>query len=374
MRAVDEDKLEAFVGQVITELGAIAAAPLVVLGDRLGLYRAMADGEPVTAAELARRTGTTERYVREWLSSQAAGGYVAYDGPGGSGAEGSGAEGSGAGGSGDGADRFHLEPEQAVALTDESSPACVLGGFEIASALSVDLPKLLDAFRSGGGIGWHEHDPALFSGTARFFRPGYEANLVPSWLPALDDVVGRLTSGGTVMDVGCGFGHSTLVMAQAFPASRFVGSDYHEPSIESARKLAASAGMGERVTFEVAGAQDFSGRDFDLLTYFDCLHDMGDPVGALRHARQAVSDDGTVMLVEPLAGDGVADNLNPVGRLYYAASTSICTPSSLAQDVGAALGAQAGEARLRAAAEEAGFTRFRRATETPVNMVLELRP
>jgi SAM-dependent methyltransferase len=342
---------------VVTELGAIAAAPLVLLGDELGLYRAMADGEPVTAAELALRTGTTERYVREWMASQAAGGYLSFDGPG-----------------ADGADRYHLEPEQAVALTDESSPACVLGGFEILRAVGLGLPRLVEAFRSGAGIGWHEHDPALFTGTARFFRPGYLANLVPSWLPALDGVVGRLTSGGTVMDVGCGHGHSTLVMADAFPASRFVGVDYHEESIAAARKLAAREGLGERVTFEAAGAHDFPGDGYDLVTYFDCLHDMGDPVGALRHTREALSDDGTVMLVEPLAGDSVADNLNPVGRLFYASSTSICTPASLSQPVGAALGAQAGEARLRRVAEEAGFTRVRRATETQVNMVLELRP
>jgi SAM-dependent methyltransferase len=357
VRAVDEDKLEAFVGQVITELGAIAAAPLVVLGDKLGLYRAMVDGDPVTAADLAARTGTAERYVREWLAAQAAGGYVTLDAQ-----------------DGDDPNRYHLEPEQAVALTDESSPACVLGGFEIAGAVGSGLPRLMEAFRSGAGIGWHEQDPSLFSGTARFFRPGYLANLVDAWLPALDGAIERLSSGAKVADVGCGYGHSTLVMAEAFPASRFVGVDYHQESVAAARKLAADAGLGGRATFEVAGAQDFPGTGYDLLCYFDCLHDMGDPVGALRHAREALAEDGIVMLVEPAAGDTVADNMNPIGRLFYAASTSICTPASLSQDVGAALGAQAGEARLRAVAEEAGFTGFRRATETPVNMVLELRP
>ncbi|NMH96284.1 methyltransferase domain-containing protein [Pseudonocardia acidicola] len=352
MRAVDENTLMEFVGKVVADLGALASAPLVVLGDQLGLYRAMADGEPVTAAELADRTGTAERYVREWLAAQAAGGYVAYDGDG----------------------RFHLEPEQAVALTDENSPACVLGGFEGFTAAVKVAPRLVEAFRTGAGIGWDEQDPGLFRGTARFFRPGYAANLVDFWLPALDGVVERLTRGARVADVGCGFGHSTLLMAEAFPASRFAGYDYHPESIEAARKQAAEAGLGDRVSFEVAAATDFPGQDFDLITYFDCLHDMGDPAGALTHAREALTPDGTVMMVEPYAGEEVADNLNPVGRLFYAASTLVCTPASLAQQVGAALGAQAGESRLREVAHDSGFTRFRRAAETPFNLVLEARP
>jgi SAM-dependent methyltransferase len=349
---VDENKLTEFVYKVIGDWGAAASAPLVLIGDRLGLYRAMADSSPVTADELARRTGTAPRYIREWMASQAAGGYLSYDGDG----------------------RYHLEPEQAVALTDESSPACVIGGFEAFTAAVQIAPRLTEAFRDGTGIGWDQHDPGLFSGTARFFRPGYIANLVPSWLPALDGVVEMLSSGGQVADVGCGHGHSTLLMAQAYPESGFVGYDYHPGSIEAARKLAADAGLGERVRFEVATAKDFDAADLDLITFFDCLHDMGDPAGALAHARRALRPDGVVMLVEPHAGDDVADNLHPLGRLFYSVSTLVCTPASLAQEVGAALGAQAGEARLVEIAASAGFTRFRRATETPFNLVLELRP
>jgi SAM-dependent methyltransferase len=348
----DHDKMMAFVGQVVGDWGALASAPLVVLGDRLGLYRAMADGEPVTAGQLAGRTGTAERYVAEWLAAQAASGYAVYDGDG----------------------RYHLDPEQAVALTDETSPACVLGGFQaFISAVQV-MPRLADAFRTGDGVGWHEHDAGLFSGTARFFRTGYAANIATSWLPALEGVAAKLTTGARVADVGCGFGYSTVLMAQAYPASTFTGYDYHPESIEAARKNATDAGVADRVHFEVAGASDFPGRDLDLITYFDCLHDMGDPVGALSHARQALAADGTIMLVEPFAHDDVAANLNPLGRLFYSISTLVCTPASLAQDVGRGLGAQAGEARLRDVARSAGFSRFRRATETPFNLVLEVRP
>jgi SAM-dependent methyltransferase len=321
----------------------------------------MGDGAPVTSAELASRTGTAERYVREWLAGQAAGGYVTYDGP-------------GADGDRDRGRRYHLEPEQAALLADDSAPTCMLGAFEIVNAAIQVGPRLLETFRTGEGVGWHEHDPALFSGTARFFRNGYAADLVSSWLPALDGVVDRLTAGGRVADVGCGYGHSTLLMAQAYPASTFVGYDYHAESVECARRLAADAGLSDRVTFEVASAADFPGTGFDLIAYFDCLHDMGDPAGALTHARAALAPEGTVLLVEPYAGDDVADNLNPVGRLYYAASALICTPASLSQPVGTALGTQAGEARLRAVAADAGFTRFRRAAETPFNLVLEARP
>jgi SAM-dependent methyltransferase len=349
---VDESKLMAFVGKVIGDLGAMTSAPLVVIGDQLGLYRAMADGQPVTAAELAGRTGTAERYVREWLAAQAASGYVSYDGDG----------------------RYHMEPEQAVALTDETSPACVLGGFEAFTAAVRVAPRLAEAFRTGEGVGWHEHDPGLFRGTARFFRPGYAAHLTGSWLPALDGITAKLAAGARVADVGCGLGYSTLLMAQAYPAGSFVGYDYHLESIDAARKLAAEADITSRVRFEVAGAKDFPGRDYDLITYFDCLHDMGDPVGALAHARSALTPDGVVMLVEPYATDDIAGNLNSLGRLFYSASTLICTPASLSQDVGAALGAQAGEARLREVARQAGFSRFRRATETPFNLVLEARP
>lgn len=352
MTDVDESKLMAFVGKVIGDWGALTSAPLVVIGDQLGLYRAMADGQPVTAAKLAGRTGTAERYVREWLAAQAASGYVSYDGDG----------------------RYHMEPEQAVALTDETSPACVLGGFEAFTAAVRVAPQLAEAFRTGAGVGWHEHDPGLFRGTARFFRPGYAANLTGSWLPALDGITAKLAAGARVADVGCGLGYSTLLMAQAYPAGSFVGYDYHLESIDAARKLAAEADITSRVRFEVAGAKDFPGRDYDLITYFDCLHDMGDPVGALAHARSALTPDGVVMLVEPYATDDIAGNLNSLGRLFYSASTLICTPASLSQDVGAALGAQAGEARLREVARQAGFSRFRRATETPFNLVLEARP
>jgi SAM-dependent methyltransferase len=359
--AVDEARLAAFMGKILEDCGAAASVPLVVLGDKLGLYRAMGDGAPVTAADLAARTGTAERYVREWLAGQAAGGYVTYDGP-------------GADGDVDRGRRYHLEPEQAAVLADDAAPTCMLGAFEVFNAAVQIGPRLLETFRTGEGVGWHEHVPALFSGTARFFRNGYAADLVASWLPALDGMVDRLTAGGRVADVGCGYGHSTLLMAQAYPASTFVGYDYHAESLESARLLAAEAGLSDRVTFEVASAGDFPGTGFDLIAYFDCLHDMGDPAGALTHARAALAPEGTVLLVEPYAGDDVADNLNPVGRLYYSASALICTPASLSQPVGAALGTQAGEARLRAVAAEAGFTRFRRAAETPFNLVLEARP
>ncbi|HEY2041905.1 MAG TPA: methyltransferase domain-containing protein [Jatrophihabitans sp.] len=352
MRTVDDEKLMAFVGKVIGDLGAIASGPLVVLGDRLGLYRAMADGEPVTAAELAQRTGTTERYVAEWLSAQAASGYVAYDGSG----------------------RFHLEAEQAVALTDESSPACVLGGFESFTAAAEIMPRLTEAFRTGVGVAWGEHNPSLFSGTARFFRPGYLANLVESWLPALDGMTERLDRGAKVADIGCGYGHSTTLMADAYPKSTFTGFDAHGPSIDAAAKLAAESGRSHHLDFRVATAKTFDGGPYDLICYFDCLHDMGDPAGALSHARSQLSSDGTVMIVEPMAGDELADNLHPLGRLFYSVSTLVCTPASLSEEVGTALGAQAGPARTQEIAERAGFSRFRKAAETPFNFVYELRP
>jgi SAM-dependent methyltransferase len=344
--------LRAVVEQVVVDMGALASAPLVFVGEQLGLYRAMADGEPIDAATLARRTGSDERYLQEWLSAQAASGYASYDGDG----------------------RFHLEPEQAVAFTDETSPACVLGGFEAFMAAVKVVPKLVDAFRSGAGIGWGEQDEALFRGTARFFRPGYEANLIDSWLPSLDGMLERLTAGGSVADVGCGYGHSTLIMASAFPKSRFVGFDAHPPSVEAAAKLAASAGLTDRVGFEVATAKTFTGGGYDLITYFDCLHDMGDPVGALAHARSALKSDGAVMIVEPFADDAVQDNLNPRGRLFYSVSTLVCTPASKSEEVGAALGAQAGPARTAEVAAQAGFSRFRRAAQTPFNLIYEARP
>ena len=351
--AVDEGKLSEFVFRAINDIGATLTAGLVVVGERLGLYRALAAGGPMTPAELAAKTGTVERYVREWCAAQAAAEYIAYDAASG---------------------RYHLPPEQAVALTDDASPHCVIGGFiGMTTALRV-APQLIERFKTGKGIGWDEHEPGLFEGTERFFRPGYGAFLVDSWIPSLEGVKEKLERGARVADVGCGHGASTVVMAQAFPKSTFVGFDYHGPSIEVARKRAKDAGVADRVTFERAAAKDFPGTGYDLVTFFDCLHDMGDPVGAARHVLGTLAPDGTWLLVEPFAHDRVEDNLNPVGRLFYAASTFICTPASLAQEVGLALGAQAGEKRLRAVVTEAGFTRVRRATETPVNLVLEVRP
>jgi 2-polyprenyl-3-methyl-5-hydroxy-6-metoxy-1,4-benzoquinol methylase len=350
---IDEDKLNAFMGQFVGDLGAAMTAPLVLLGDRLGLYKAMADSEPVTPAELADRTGCRERYVREWLCSQAASGYVEYDAA---------------------TETFRLPPEQAMALADENSPAFIPGAFQIVSAVVNDQPQIAERFRSGEGFGWHEHHHDLFAGTERFFRPGYLANLVTAWLPALEGVVDKLTAGAHVADIGCGHGASTILMAQAYPNSTFVGSDYHDGSIETAREQAEAAGVSDRVTFEVASAQDFPGGPFDLVCVFDALHDMGDPVGAARHVRTQIADDGIWMVVEPNAADLTEDNLNPVGRIFYAASTMLCTPASLSQDIGLALGAQAGEARLTEVLNEGGFTRVRRAAETPFNIVLEARP
>jgi SAM-dependent methyltransferase len=350
---LDQAKLEKFVERALGDIGSALTAGLVVLGDKLGLYRAMADGQPLTAAELASRTNTAERYVREWLAASAAGGYVEYDAASG---------------------RYTLPPEHAAALVDETSPAFVAGGFQSMVAALRAEPLLSEAFRSGKGVGWHEHDPGLFEGTRRFFKPGYVANLVGSWLPALEGVVAKLERGAEVADVGCGLGVSTMLMARAFPQSRFVGFDYHPASIERARAIAADDGLADRVRFEVAAAKDFPGQAYDLVTCFDCLHDMGDPVGAAAHVRQSLKAEGTWMVVEPFAHDRVEDNLNPVGRIYYAASTFICTPASLSQEVGLGLGAQAGEARLSEVIRQGGFSRVRRATETPFNLVIEARP
>jgi SAM-dependent methyltransferase len=351
-RALSPEKLEQFVFRAVDEVGATLNAALVVMGDRLGLYRALAGAGGLTPAELASRTDTTERYVLEWLNAQAAGGYVEYDPATGT---------------------YTLPPEQALALTDESSPAYLPGFFQLALGSVLDSPRITEAARGGDGFGWHEHSHEVHEGCERFFRPGYNANLVGSWLPALDGVVAKLEQGAKVADVGCGHGASTILMAEAFPQSTFVGSDYHEGSIATARERAADAGLGGRVTFESTPAAGFSGGGYDLVTMFDCLHDMGDPVGAARHVREALAGDGTWMIVEPAAGDRVEDNLNPVGRAYYGFSTLLCTPASLSQDVGLALGAQAGEARIREVVESAGFTRFRRVAETPFNLVFEAR-
>jgi SAM-dependent methyltransferase len=349
---MDEKKLEAFVEKALGDLGGAMTAALVVIGDKLGLYRAMAGAGALSSAELASKTGTHERSVREWLNGQAAAGYVDFDPATG---------------------RYALSPEHAVALTDEESPACVLGAFQGMMAATRVVAKVTDAFRTGRGLGWHEHDPELFAGTERFFRPGYHAHLVPEWIPALDGVQAKLEAGARVADVGCGHGASTVILAKAFPRSTFVGFDYHAPSIERARERAAEAGVGDRARFEVASAKSFPG-SYDLVTFFDCLHDMGDPVGAAAHVKQALGRDGTWLLVEPKAGDRVEDNLHPLGRLFYSVSTMVCTQASLAQEVGAALGAQAGEAKLREVLTDGGFTRVRRAAETPFNLVLEARP
>jgi SAM-dependent methyltransferase len=352
-QAIDPTKVEQFVMNAVGELGATLNSALVVIGDRLGLYRAMAGVASVTPAELAERTGTNERYVREWLNAQAAGGYVTYDPV---------------------EERYALPPEHAVALADESSPAFLPGAFQLMAAAVRDEPRITEAFRSGAGVGWHEHSHGVFEGCERFFRPGYRANLEESWIPALDGVEAKLRAGARVADIGCGHGASTLIMADAFPASTFTGFDYHDGSIAEAGERARAAGVEDRVRFEVAAADAYPGSDYDLVATFDCLHDMGDPVGAARHVLETLAPDGTWLIVEPFANDRVEDNLNPVGRIYYAASTLLCTPASRSQDVGLALGAQAGEQRLRDVVTAGGFTRFRRAAETPFNLVLEARP
>ncbi len=350
---VDEDKLMAFMGQAVTDMSAALSVALMAVGDKLGLYKAMAGAGPLSSAEVAERTGTTERYVREWLNNQVAGGYIAYDPASG---------------------RYELGDEQAFALADEDSPVFLGGVFDVLGACWAAEERITEAFKTGEGVGWHEHHPRLFGGTERFFRPGYKANLTTSWIPALDGVEDKLNSGGKVADVGCGHGASTIIMAMAYPESTFTGLDYHQGSIDAARMRAEDAGVADRVDFEVATAKDFGGHDYDLVCYFDCLHDMGDPVGAAVHAREALGSDGTVLLVEPFANDKVEDNVNPVGRMFYAASTFLCTPASLSQEVGLALGAQAGEQRLHDVFTEAGYSSFRRATETPFNLVLEAKP
>ena len=351
--AIDGDKLMQFVFRAVDEVGATLNTALVVMGDRLGLYRALAGAGPLSPAELAERTGTAERYVREWLNAQAAGGYVEYDPDTG---------------------RYTLPPEQAVALTEPDSPAYLPGLFQTALGSLLDSPKIAEATRTGDGFGWHEHVHDVHEGCERFFRPSYNAHLISDWLPALDGVAAKLERGATAADVGCGHGASTILMAQAFPNSTFVGSDYHDGSIETARRRAQEAGVTGRVSFVTAPAAAYGGTGYDLVTMFDCLHDMGDPVGAARHVRGTLKPDGTWMIVEPHAGDRVEENFNPVGRAYYGFSTLLCTPASLSQEVGLALGAQAGEARIRDVVTAGGFTRFRRAAETPFNLVFEARP
>ena len=349
---LDQMKLHEFVMKAVGEMGAAMNAALIVIGDKLGLYKAMSGAGPMTSAELAKKTGTAERYVREWLASQAAGGFITYDAATG---------------------KYTLPPEQALALADETSPVFLPGFFQVVAACVKDEPKIADAFRSGKGVGWHEHDHGLFAGTERFFRPNYRAHLVSEWIPALGDTEAKLKTGAKVADVGCGLGTSTILMAQAYPKSTFVGFDYHDGSINMAREAAAKAGVGDRVKFEVAKAKDYPGKGFELVAFFDCLHDMGDPEGAAKHVKESMAPDGAWMIVEPFANDKLEDNLNPIGRVYYAASTMLCTPASLSQEVGLALGAQAGEGRLSKILKAAGFSRVRRAAETPFNIVLEAR-
>lgn len=349
---LDATKLNDFVNKAVVEFSVIVSAALVVIGDKLGLYTAMADGKPVTSATLAARTNTTERYIREWLINQAASGVLEYD-----------AE----------AQTYRLPPEHAVALTDTSSPAYVIGGYGMLTAMIRAEPRITEAFRTGAGMPWSEQDSNFFEGVERFFRPGYTANLVDTWIPALDGVQAKLEAGAKVADVGCGYGASTVIMAKAYPKSHFYGFDNHAPSIEQARQRAKEAGVADRVTFEVADAQHFPDHRYELVAFFDCLHDMGDPVGALQRTRKTLAPDGTVLLVEPAAGETVAENFNPVGRLYSAASVLCCTPNALATGP-MALGTVATDSALREVAEAAGFTRFRRAMTSPFNRFFEIRP
>jgi len=350
--ALDMDKLNAFIGQFVTDLGAAVHTGMVVIGEKLGLYKALV-AEPLTSAELAAKTKTDERYVREWLSSQAAGGYVTYD---------------------EKTHKFYLTEEQAFTLANEDSPAYLPGAFELALGSLAAIPRITESFRSGAGMGWHEHDAGVFHGCEKFFRPGYAANLVSSWIPALTGVKEKLEAGAKVADVGCGKGASTILMAKAFPNSQFIGFDYHDKSIEGARESAKREGVADRVTFEVAKAKEYPGKGYDFVAVFDCLHDMGDPAGAAAHVLRSLSKDGTWMIVEPFAKEELKDNLNPVGRVYYSFSTLLCTPCSRSQEVGLCLGAQAGEGRIRKVVISAGFSRFRRAAETPFNIVYEARP
>jgi ubiquinone/menaquinone biosynthesis C-methylase UbiE len=350
--AIDMDKLQEFLGRFVSDLGATFAAGNVVTGHRLGLYRALAAG-PATAAEFAERTQTNPRYITEWLRGQAAGGYVEYDPE---------------------TQRYSMTEEQSFALANPDGGVYVPGAFVLALGTLKAEPRITEAFRTGAGMGWHEHDEGVFLGCEQFFRPGYIANLVPSWIPALDGVQDKLRAGAKVADIGCGLGASTILLAAEYPNSRFTGSDYHEQSIEIARKRAADAGVADRISFEIASADGFSGTGYDMAATFDCLHDMGDPLAAARHVRQALDPDGTWLVVEPYAADDVAGNLNPVGRVYYSASTQLCVPNALSQPGGYALGAQAGETAIRELVSEAGFTRFRRAAQTPFNLVYEVRP
>lgn len=351
--ALDQHKVENFLHKFVNDLGASMCASLALVGEKLGLYKAMTGAGPLTPAELAAKTSTNERYVREWLSAQAANGYIEYDARTG---------------------KFFLPDEHALLLSNEDGPAYIPGAFHILASVFRDEHKITQAFLSSEGVGWHEHHAELFEGTEKFFRPTYLHNLINAWIPALEGVEEKLKKGAAVADIGCGHGASTILMAQAFPNSSFYGFDYHQASIEKARQRAERAGVQHRVRFEVATAKDFEDRSYDLVCFFDCLHDMGDPAGALKHVRETIEDDGTVLIVEPFANENLAENLNPIGRIFYAASTMICTPASRAQEVGAALGAQAPESAFKQIATSSGFSRFRRAAATPFNRVYEARP
>ena len=350
--AIDMNKLNAFIGQFVTDLGAAVHSGMVVIGEKLGLYKALS-GKALNSAELAAKTKTDERYLREWLASQAAGGYITYDAK---------------------TNKFSLSQEQEFTLASEDSPAYLPGAFELALGSLAAVPRIVESFRTGAGMGWHEHVDGVFHGCEKFFRPGYAAHLVSSWIPALHGLKEKLEAGASVADVGCGKGASTILMTKAFPNSRFFGFDYHDKSIEAARESAIRNGVADRAIFQVASAKTFPGRNYDFVAVFDCLHDMGDPIGAAAHIRQSLAKDGTWMIVEPYANDHLKDNLNPVGRVYYSFSTLLCTPCSRSQEVGLCLGAQAGENRIREVVTTAGFERFRRATETPFNIVYEARP
>lgn len=352
--AINEERLHQLLNRAIQDFGAVSHATLATVGDKLGLYRALAANGPLTPRELAERTGTAERYIREWLNAQAAGGYVEYDAA---------------------SQRYHLSPEQTLLLADEDSPAFFIGGFQSAVAVAQLGPeRVIQAFRTGEGISYYEHNPELFVGMERFFRTGYAAHLIQAWIPSLTEIEERLRAGARVADVGCGLGAATILMAQAFPRSEFVGFDYHQPSVETATQRAIQAGVHDRVWFEKAGATGYTRDGFDLICMFDSLHDLGDPVAAVAHARAALKPDGVLMIVEPNASDRVEENLNPVGRAFYGASTLVCTPCSLSQETGLALGAQAGEGRIREVVKQAGFANFRRASQTPFNLVFEARP
>ena len=351
--SINEQKLNELLGKFLNDFGATFHSAMAVIGDKLGLYKALAEAGPLNSSELAKRSRTNERYVREWLASQAAGGYVNYD---------------------QATDRFSLSEEQAFALTDENGPVFLPGAFQLALSAVRSEPRIADAFRTGEGVGWHEHDSGLFAGCERFFRPGYMANLTSSWIPAFAGLEEKLKIGTKVADVGCGHGASTILMAQAFPQSTFVGFDYHQPSIDHACRQAEQAGVSDRVRFEIAKAKDYPGNDYDLVTFFDSLHDMGDPTGAAAHVLSTLKADGRWMIVEPFANDRLQDNLNPIGRIFYSASAMLCTPASRSQEIGLGLGAQAGEARIRDVVTAGGFKTFRRAAETPFNLVFEARP